>query len=196
MLCTVNTFVNRSHKNDTKQLMDEDNNMLDADTVENKPHSTNTVTHKHLHKRPNHCTCEHTQMSKKGLRSRIEFKMTDKWDPDFMGCNQSWLEINEVHRESMKSDTQKVKSDAKGIKSVPGASWCDEWNGRTEGGGADKWWGPISPDGRQTAKTKDGTRVGRECYSCGCCLFLTVVISLRLTRRLSAGWRPWPAAYT
>lgn len=39
-----------------------------------------------------------------------------------MRCNQSWLEINEVHRESMKSDTQKVKSDAKGIKSVPGVS--------------------------------------------------------------------------
>lgn len=50
MLCMVNTFVNRSHKNDTKQLMDEDNNMLDADTVENIPPSTNTVTHKHLHK--------------------------------------------------------------------------------------------------------------------------------------------------
>lgn len=52
--------------------------------------------------------------------------MTDKWDPDFMGCNQSGLEINGLHWVSMKPDTQKVKSDAKGIKLVPGVSWCEE----------------------------------------------------------------------
>lgn len=54
-------------------------------------------------------------------RDRV-LRMTDKRDPDFMGCNRSQLEINE----SMKSDTLKLKSDAEGIKLAAGVSRCEE----------------------------------------------------------------------
>lgn len=58
--------------------MDVDSNMLDADTVENIPPSTNTVTHKHLHRHITTVLVNTHKCQKKGLRSQIEFKMTDK----------------------------------------------------------------------------------------------------------------------
>lgn len=97
---TMNTSVSTRLKNDATTRA-----LRDVDDVSRRWHGRKYTTQSHHTETDTEGQPRHTRGEREGRWHRIEFKMSDKWDPDFMGCNRSGLEINGLRWQSMKSDT-------------------------------------------------------------------------------------------